>query len=82
MKLSYKRQLILSCIIIIVANVLNAVLKSWVCTSVGFCLCGLLWLVHPVLLPTASHARWAVWAVRGCGLFLIVMGLLVRVELY
>ena len=82
MKLAYKQQLILSCIMIIVANVLNAVLQSWVCTSVGFCLCGLLWLVHPVVLSAAPPRRWVLWAIRGCGAFLIVVGLLVRVELY
>ena len=53
MKLSFKNQFIIACIIIILFDTLNLIFKNWIFTSIGFFICGLLWIIHPV--PQKKH---------------------------
>lgn len=82
MKLNYKNQLILSCAIIIIFSVLNTVFKNWIFTSIGFCVCGLLWIIHPVMMKNTVPGKNELLIVRLSGVLLIVIGILTRAYLY
>lgn len=82
MKLNYKNQLTLSCIIIIVFDILNAVFKNWIFTSIGFGICGLLWLIHPVMPKNAEVSKKGIIAIRLVGLLIILQGIFTRSYLY
>lgn len=82
MKLNYKNQLILSCGIIVAANILNALLKHWIFTSIGWCLGGLLWVIHPVVMGDVIASKKELLAIRCAGGVLILAGLFTRSYLY
>lgn len=78
MKLNYKNQLILSCIIIVLFDVLNMLFKQWIFTSIAFCICGLLWIINPVPPKKASSLKHIKIAIRVVGILLILIGILTR----
>ena len=82
MKLTYKAQMMVSLMIILLANVIGSVLKHWICRSTGFVICGLLWIIHPVL-PDGAEAtqRTLLWT-RAAGLILILIGVFTRAYIY
>ena len=49
MKLTYKAQMIITVVVILLANVLSTIFQHWIYRSAGFVICGLLWIIHPVL---------------------------------
>ena len=82
MKLDYKKQITLSCAMMIVFDVLNTIFKNWIFTSIGFCVCGLLWVIHPVMMNHATPSKWGLLIVRLGGVLLIIIGILTRAYLY
>lgn len=82
MKLNYKNQAILTCLIVIIFNVLNTVFKNWIFTSIGFCICGLIWVFHPVTMKNVTPSKKILLATRLGGLLLILLGILTRAYLY
>jgi len=63
MKLTYKAQLIISVALVIIANILTEIFDFWIYRSAGFVLCGLLWIIHPVLPKGAEVSkRTLLWA--------------------
>lgn len=48
MKLTYKKQMIIAVIIIILTNIMTDIFDFWIYRSIGFGICGLIWIVHPV----------------------------------
>lgn len=82
MKLTYKSQLIISIIIIIVANVVGTILKHWIYRSVGFGMCGLLWIIHPVFPDGSEVSKRTVLWMRIAGMILILIGVCTRVYPY
>ncbi len=82
MKFSYKNQLILTCIITLVFAVLNTVFRNWIFSSIGFGVCGLLWIIHPVLPQKAESVRHGTLIIRLCGVLLIAIGIFTRSYLY
>ncbi len=79
MKLTYKVQLMISVIFIILANVLTEVFNSWIYRSIGFCICGLMWFVHPVLPNGAEVSKRTLLWTRIAGIILILIGVFTRV---
>ena len=77
-KLGYKHQLILSVALVILGNILGTVFQTWVYRSAAFIVCGLIWIVNPVLasyIPaTKERIRW----VRISGVILILIGVFTR----
>ena len=57
MKLNYKKQLILTVLLVLIGNVLCTVLKHWIYRNIAFFLCGLLWIFHPVMAETQEPAK-------------------------
>lgn len=81
MKLTYKAQMILSVIIIILANILTEIFDSWIYRSIGFGVCGLLWVIHPVLLKGADVSKRTLLLTRIAGVILILIGVFTRVHI-
>ena len=82
MKWTYKTQMMIAVAIIILANVLSTVLKHWIYRSAGFVVCGLLWIVHPVLPSGAEVSKQTKLWVRIAGIILILIGIFTRVYTY
>ena len=79
MKWTYKAQMINSLVIIILVNILSTIFKHWIYRSAGFVVCGLLWIVHPVLPKGAEVSERTVLATRVAGIILILIGIFTRV---
>lgn len=81
-KLNYKNQLLLTVVLILVFNVMNMGFKHWIFTSIGYCLCGLLWVFHPVLAGNAEPSKRNRDVTRLAGVVLILIGVMTRSYLY
>ena len=57
MQLNYKKQLVLTVILVLTGNVLCTLLKHWVYRNIAFFLCGILWILHPVMAGTGVPTR-------------------------
>ena len=82
MKLNYKNQLILTVGIILVFNTLNTLLHHWIWSSIGRVLCGLIWLIHPVMIGSGTPTKGQLNMIRLVGVFLILYGVFGRIYLY
>lgn len=82
MKMNYKNQLIVSVFVIILTNVLSTMLKHWIYRSAGFVLCGLLFLIHPVLPNEVEKTKKTLLWVRIAGVVLILIGIFTRAYTY
>lgn len=80
MKLTYKAQMIISVIIIILANILTEICVSWIYRSIGFGICGLLFIVHPAVPKHLEGIDKAVLWTRIAGVILILIGTFTRVH--
>ena len=56
MKLSYKVQIIISIIIILAVNILTDLFDFWLYRSIGWVICGLLFVVNPAV-PNGTEAN-------------------------
>ncbi len=81
MKQNYKSQMIISIIIIVFANILTEIFDFWIYRSIGFVICGLLWVFHPVLPNGAEVSKRTLLWVRIAGVLLILSGVLTRVHI-
>ena len=82
MKLTYKVQMIIALIVVLLANVISTILKHWIYRSVGFVVCGLLWVIHPVLPNGAEVSKKTLLWARIAGLILILIGVFTRAYIY
>ena len=80
MKLTYQAQMILSVVLIILANILTDVFDFWIYRSVGFAVCGLLFIVHPVVPKNIEASKKAIFWTRIAGVILILIGIFTRVH--
>ena len=82
MKLTYKAQMLICLVIILLANVISTILKHWIYRSGGFVICGLLWLIHPVLPNGAEVSKRTLLWTRIAGVILILVGVFTRAYIY
>lgn len=82
MKLNYKAQMIISIIIIILGNILADILDFWIYRNIGFAICGLLFIIHPVVPNGIEINRKTIFWTRIAGVILILIGILTRVHHY
>ena len=80
MKMTYKTQLIATVVIVILANGVADVFNHWSYRSIGFIMCGLLWIIHPVLQNSAEVSKKTLLWVRIAGVILILIGIFSRVH--
>ena len=81
MKLTYNAQMLISVVIIILANILTEILDDWIYRSIGFVICGLLFIVHPVVPNGVEANRKAIFWTRIAGVILIFIGIFTRVHI-
>jgi len=81
-KLTYKAQMFISLVVILMANVVSTLLKHWIYRSGGFVICGLLWLIHPVLPNGAEVSKRTLLWTRISGVILILIGVFTRAYIY
>ena len=80
MKLTYKMQMIISIVIIILANIITEIFDLWIYRSLGFCVCGFMWIIHPVLPNGAEVSKRTLLWVRIAGIILVLIGVFTRVH--
>lgn len=80
MKLTYKAQMILSFFLVILGNILTEVFDFWIYRSIAFIICGLLFIVHPVVPKYLEGIDKAVFWTRIAGVILILIGIFTRVH--
>lgn len=80
MKMTYKTQLIATVVIVILANGVAEVFKHWIYRSIGFIICGLLWIIRLVLPNSAEVSKRTLLWVRIAGVVLILIGIFTRVH--
>ena len=82
MKLKYWNQIVLTVGLVTLGNVLGTFLETWIYRSIAYVICGLIWIIHPVLLgdvpPTKREVKW----VRIAGVILILIGVFTRVGVW
>lgn len=78
MKLTYKNQMILLVLIILAANILGTCFHHWIYRSAGYVLCGLLFVIHPVLPEGAVISEKTTLWTRIAGIILILIGVFTR----
>ena len=74
MKLNYKNQLILAIALVVVSYVLTAVFRDLLFRTIGLCLCGLLYTIHPVVPESDQSNKDLKKLVRLVGIALIFIG--------
>lgn len=82
MKPEFKKRLNKMVIIILVFSVLNTVFKHWIFSSIGFCICGLLCVIHPVKINDIRPEKPQLIECRIAGAILILLGIILRAKLY
>ena len=80
MKLTYIAQMILSVILVVLGNILTEVFDFWIFRSTAYAICGLLFIVHPVVPKRLEGIDKAVFWTRIAGVILILIGIFTRVH--
>ena len=75
MKLNYKNQMILAIAMVVICYVLAAVFRTLLFRTIGLCLCGLLYAIHPVVQESEADNKALKRVVRIAGILLIFIGL-------
>ena len=80
MKLTYKVERNLSVIIIVLSNILSDVFHHWLYRSIGWCMIGLMFIVHPVVPEKFEGNEKAIFWTRIAGVIAIFIGVFTRVH--
>ena len=80
-KLTYEAQLTISFLIVILGCILSDIFNFWIYHSIAYVICGLLFIVHPVVPKHLEGIEKAVFWTRIAGVILILIGILTRVHL-
>lgn len=81
MKLTYKTQTIICVILILLGNILADIQDHWLYRSVGFALCGLLFIIHPVVPQRIKTNNKSLFWARIGGVILILIDVFTRVNI-
>ena len=79
-KLTYEAQLTISFLIVILGCILSDIFKFWIYHSIAYVICGLLFIVHPVVPKQLEGINKAVFWTRIAGIILILIGIFTRVH--
>lgn len=79
MKLNYKVQLILTVIVFVAFYILTILFGHWIFRSIGLCICGLMYTIHPVVSEKDTDNKDVKKFVRIAGIVLILAGIFTRV---
>lgn len=79
MKLNYKNQMILAIGIVVICYVLTVVFRNLIFRTIGLCLSGLLYAIHPVVQESEASNKELKRVVRIAGVVLILIGIFTTV---
>ena len=79
-KLTYETQLTISFLIVILGCILSDIFNFWIYHSIAYVICGLLFIVHPVVPKRLEGIDKAVFWTRIAGVILILIGIFTRVH--
>lgn len=79
MKLNYKNQMILAIGIVVICYVLTVVFRNLLFRTIGLCICGLLYTIHPVVQESEASNKDLKKVVRIAGILLIFIGIFTTV---
>ena len=83
MKLNYKRQLLLSVVLVLLGNVLCTVFKHWIYRNIAFLICALIWIIHPVMAGSQEPTQKQLNQIRfWCGGILLLIAFFTRSYFY
>jgi len=83
MKLNYKRQLLLSVVLILLGNVLCTVFKHWIYRNIAYFVCALIWIIHPVMAGNQEATEKQLNQIRfWCGGIMLLMAFFTRSYFY
>ena len=82
MKLNYDAQMTISFVLVILGNILTDIFEFWLYRSVAFAICGLLFIVHPVVPNYLETNKKTVFWTRIAGVILLLIGGFTRVHHY
>ena len=77
-KLTYEAQLTISFLIVILGCILSYIFNFWIYHSIAYVICGLLFIVHPVVPKQLEGINKAVFWTRIAGIILILIGIFTR----
>ena len=80
-KLTYEAQLTISFLIVILGCILSDIFNFWIYHSIAYVICGLLFIVHPVVPKQLEGIEKAIFWTRIAGVILILIGIFTRVHL-
>jgi len=78
----FQKQLTTTGVIVLVFSILNTVLKHWIFSSIGFCICGLIWIIHPVKMNDIRPEKSQFVECRIAGVIIFLLGIMLRARLY
>ena len=81
MKLTYSAQLTISFVLVILGNILTDIFNFWIYRSIAFVICGLLFIVHPVVPDYLETNKTTIFWTRIAGVILILIGSFTRVHI-
>ena len=79
MKLKYKNQMILAIGLVVICYVLAVVFRNLLFRTIGLCLCGLLYAVHPAVPEGEESNKELKRLVRVAGIVLMFIGIFTTV---
>ena len=79
-KLTYEAQLTISFFIVIGGSILSDIFNFWIYHSIAYVICGLLFIVHPVVPKRLEGIDKAIFWTRVAGVILILIGIFSRVD--
>ena len=83
MKLNYKRQLILTVVLVLLGNILCTVFQHWVYRNIAFFICGVIWILHPVMAGNQEPTTKQLNQIRfWCGGILLLIAFFTRSHAY
>ena len=80
MKVTFTQRLWITAILVVIGNVLTEVFHHWAFRSAAWVICGLLYILRPVLPKNAEDNKKTRLAVRIAGVILILIGVFTRVH--
>ena len=80
-KLTYETQLTISFLIVVLGCILSDIFNFWIYHSIAYVICGLLFIVHPVVPKHLEGIDKAIFWTRIAGVILILIGIFTRVHL-
>ena len=80
-KLTYETQLTISFLIVILGCILSDIFNFWIYHSMAYVICGLLFIVHPVVPKHLEGIDKEIFWIRIAGVILILIGIFTRVHL-